>query len=204
MRSADDLSQPLRLPRPAIPGAIVGFRQHPDLGRVEFMASDAQRLLLIATSRRVFVISPENPSALMQAFARATEMGSLQPSAAKSVRPSFIVAEAWGQAPARFLWLTGLLLNIGMFIWVGLLVPSIGRIALGAPAGLAAPNSVPAAQLVLVPVSSLVLLAAGWLAGLYFFRGEKERPLALIVWTSSTATSLLFLTAVFFIVTTPV
>jgi hypothetical protein len=204
MRLAEDLSRPLQLPKLALPGAIVGFRQHPDLGRVEFLASDAGRLLLVATSRLVFVISPENPAALMQAFARATEMGTLLPSEGKSVRPSFIIADAWGRAPVRFLWLTGTVLNLGMFVWVSLLVPTIGRIALRPRVGLVLPDSVPSAQLVLVPVSSLILLAAGWLAGLYFYRWKRERPLAFIVWTSSTIGSLLFLVAIFFIVTTPV
>jgi hypothetical protein len=44
----------------------------------------------------------------------------------------------------------------------------------------------------------------GWVAGLYFYRWEKERVLAFIVWGSSMLSSLSFLIAVLFIVTTPV
>ncbi len=54
------------------------------------------------------------------------------------------------------------------------------------------------------PVASLLLAVAGWIAGLYFYRWERERTLAFIVWGSSTFTSLLFLLAVLFIITTPV
>ncbi len=79
IRSSDDLTTPLRLPSLPIPGGLLGMRRHPDLGAVEFLASDSKKLLLVATAKRVFVISPENPSGLTQTFARATELGSLVP-----------------------------------------------------------------------------------------------------------------------------
>jgi hypothetical protein len=44
----------------------------------------------------------------------------------------------------------------------------------------------------------------GWIAGLYFYRWDRERVLAFIVWGSSTLMGLLFLMAVLFIITTPV
>ena len=204
MRPAGDLARPLRLPPLALPGGVIGARRHPDLGAVEFLASDPERLLLVATARRVFVISPDNPVLLMQTFARATEMGSLAEAPAKSVYPSFIIAEAWSRALVRFLWLTSMFLNLGLFVWVSLLIPGIHRIALGAQPGTGTAEAVASTQLILVPVSSLVLVVAGWLAGLYFYRWEKERPLAFIVWASGAVTSLLFLIAVLFIVTTPV
>jgi hypothetical protein len=50
----------------------------------------------------------------------------------------------------------------------------------------------------------LALFIGGWLAGLYFYRWDKERVLAFVVWASSTLTGLLFLIAMMFIVTTPV
>jgi hypothetical protein len=58
--------------------------------------------------------------------------------------------------------------------------------------------------LILLPAASLALFVAGWLAGLYFYRWEKERALAFMVWASGTLTSLLFLIAIMFVVTTPV
>jgi hypothetical protein len=44
----------------------------------------------------------------------------------------------------------------------------------------------------------------GVTAGLYFYRWEKQRPLAFIVWASSSICGLLFLMAVLFIVSLPV
>jgi hypothetical protein len=100
---------------------------------------------------------------------------------------------------ARFLWLIGLFLNIGLFAWVGILIPAVTRITLGLST-----ESVPSTQLIILPLVSLLLFAGGWLAGLYFYRWERERALALVVWASSALTGLLFLMAVFFIITTPV
>ena len=94
IRPAEDLTRPLSLPALPLPGSLLGLRRHPDLGVVEFLASDVKKLLLVATAKRVFVISPENPSALAQTFARATELGSLAPAEAKSVYPSFVVSQA--------------------------------------------------------------------------------------------------------------
>ena len=117
IRPAEDLTNPLNLPALPLPGALLGMRRHPDLGSVEFIASDPKKLLLVATAKRVFVISPDNPAGLAQTFARATEMGSLAPAEAKSVYPSFIVSQAWESGMARYLWLSALFLNIGLFIW---------------------------------------------------------------------------------------
>ena len=48
------------------------------------------------------------------------------------------------------------------------------------------------------------LFVTGWIAGLYFYRWEKQRALAFIVWASSTLTGILFLVAVLFAITTTV
>ena len=204
IRSADDLTVPLSLPSLPLPGGLIGIRRHPDLGVVEFLASDARRLLLVATAKRVFVISPENPSALTQTFARATEMGSLTPTESKSVYPSFVVTQAWSSGLARYLWLTTLFLNLGLFIWESLIIPTTPRVALGSQFAGSTLETVPSSQLIIFPVASLLLSVIGWVAGLYFYRWEKERVLAFVVWGSSMLMSLSFLIAIFFIITTPV
>lgn len=204
IRSADDLTVPLKLPALPIPGGLIGMRRHTDLGVVEFLAADAKKLLLVATAKRVFVISPENPSALTQTFARATEMGSLTPTESKSVYPSFVITQAWASNLARYLWLTALFLNLGLFVWTSLVIPTIPRVALGPQFAGSELATVPASQLIIFPVASLLLSVVGWVAGLYFYRWEKERPLAFIVWGSSMVMSLFFLIAVLFIVTTPI
>lgn len=204
MRSADDLTRPLALPSLPIPGGLLGMKRHPDVGVVEFLASDVNKLLLVATAKRVFVISPDDPAGLTQTFARATELGSLAPVEAKSVYPSFVVTQAWESGLARYLWLTALFLNLGLFIWASLIIPTTPRVALGPQFIGSALETVPSSQLIIFPIASLLLAMAGWIAGLYFYRWDRERVLAFIVWGSSTFTSLLFLIAVLFIITTPV
>jgi len=204
LRPASDLTTPLRLPWLPIPGAVLGTRRHPDLGVVEFLAADPRNLLLVATSKRVYAVSPSNAAKFAQTFARTIEMGSLLPAEAKSVYPSFIFSRAWENALVRFLWLAGLFLNIGLAVWVMMTIPTLSQISLGfAPSGATLPPS-PASQLVLLPIESAFLYLVGLFGGMYFYRWETHRVLAVIIWASSALTSLMFLLAVLFIISTPV
>jgi len=197
LRPASDLTRPLSLPWLSIPGAVIGIRRHPDMGVVEFLAADRKNMLLVATSKRVYAISPVQAAKFAQTFARSIEMGSLLPAEAKSVYPSFIFSQAWNNTLARFLWLTGLFLNIGLIIWVGLSIPTVGQITLGI-------SPAPATQLILLPIVSTFLFVVGLFSGLYFYRWETHRILAVIIWASSALSSLSFLLAVLFIVSVPV
>jgi len=204
VRPASDLTSPLLLPRFRLPGGVLGTRRHSDLGRVEFIASSSRNLILIATSKRVFAISPRNAAGLVQTFARATEMGSLTPVDAKSVYPSFILTQAWESPVARFLWMSGILLNLGLIVWVGVLIPSVSQVPFGFnPLG-APSETASSVRLILLPLVSALMFVVGVTAGLYFYRWEKQRPLAFIVWVSSTLCALLFLMAVLFLVGTPI
>jgi hypothetical protein len=203
IRSSDDLTTPLPLPVLRMPGGLLGMRRHHDLGPVEFLAADSKKLLLVATAKRVFVISPENPAGLTQTFARATELGSLTPAEPKSVYPSFVITQAWASGLARYFWLTTLFLNMGLFIWASLIIPSTPLVALGPQFAGTIIETVPSSQLIIFPVASLLLSVAGWIAGLYFFRWEKQRVLAFILWGSSMLMSLLFLLSVLFVITAP-
>ena len=204
VRPASDLTRPLLLPYLRLPGAILGTRRHPDLGLVEYIASNPRNLILIATSKRIFAISPRNAAGLVQTFARATEMGSLTPTEAKSIYPSFIITQAWDSPFARFLWISGILLNLGLIAWVSLLIPSLTQIPFGFnPFG--TPNEiVSSSQLILLPLVSGLMFVVGITTGLYFYRWDRQRPLAFIVWGSSTLCAVLFIVAVLFLVSTPI
>ena len=204
VRPASDLTAPLRLPLLPLPGAVLGLRRHPDLGVVEFLASETKNILLVATARRVYAISPTRAAEFTQTFGRSIELGSLTPVEPKSVFPSFIITRAWDNGLARFLWLSGLFLNLGLFVWVSLLIPSTPRVALGFRPGSGPLEAVPSVQLIILPLISTLMGLTGWLAGLYFYRWDRERVLAFLVWASSALTGLLFLLAVLFIITTPV
>jgi hypothetical protein len=203
VRPVGDLTHPLRLPSMSTPGAILGLRRHPDLGVVEFIASDRKNILLVATAKRVFAISPSQPSRFTQTFARAIELGSITPAEPKSLYPSFILSQAWADGLIRYLWLASLFLNVGLFVWVSLIIPAYPQVGFGFnPDGTV--NVVPSAQLIILPLVSTFLGLAGWLIGLYYFRWEKTRAISLSLWISSALSGLFFLIAVLFILSTAV
>lgn len=204
MRPASDLSQPLSLPRLRFPGAVLGTRRHPDVGLVEFIASDTRHLILIATSKRVIAISPKDAAALVRTFARATEMGSLSPAEPVSEYPSFVIAQAWDNSTARFLWISGLLLNLGLVVWVGILIPTLDQIPFGFDAFGIPNDPTVSSRLILLPLLSMLLFISGVLAGLYFYRWESMRPLSFVIWASSALSALMFLLAVLFLVSSPI
>jgi hypothetical protein len=204
IRPASDLTSPVRTPPFSLPGVILGVTRHQDLGTVEFIASTRKNLLLVATNKRTYAISPENAAAFLETFRRATELGSLLPAEAVSQYPSFLLARAWENLTARFLWISGLLLNLGLVAWVSFLIPTVSRVTLGFDSSGSPLDAVPSVRLILLPLLSALLFSAGLIAGLYFYRDKKGQSLAVIIWASSTLTSLLFLLAVLFIVTTPI
>jgi hypothetical protein len=204
VRPLSAMARPFPLPFFRLPGALLGMRHHPDLGLIEFLASDEKTLLLVATSRQIFAISPEAPADFLQDIQHAIELGSLSPALPKSVYPSFVVAQAWDSALARYLWLAGLFVNIGLLAWVSLMTPSLGHVSLGfLPSGATRPPS-PGLALIILPIVSILFYLVGWGTGLMIYRREDRRPMAYILWTSGLISSLLFLLAVLFIVITPV
>jgi hypothetical protein len=204
VRPVAGLLAPINLPWFRLPGGILGVTRQPDIGRVEFLASEASNLLLVATARQIYAISPEDPTAFTAAFQKTIEMGSLQPTDGHSQYPSFVVVRAWDDLVVRFLWLAGIFLNIGLLVWVGISIPTVQRVPLGfGPSG-APLEPVAGVQLILLPFLSLLLFIAGWLAGLFFYRKPEQQVLALAVWASNALTALFFLIAVFFILTAPI
>jgi hypothetical protein len=104
---------------------------------------------------------------------------------------------------ARYLWLAGLFLNVGLLAWVSLMAPSLGSISLGfLPSGTPRPPSAGLA-LILLPIVSISFYLLGWATGLAIYRREDRRPMAYVLWASGVISSLLFLVAVLFIVITP-
>lgn len=198
-----ELAAPLPKPWLRLPGSVLGTRRHPDLGLIEFLAADAGNLLLVATARRIFAISPADATAFTQAFQRAIEMGSLVSAPSRSIYPSFVVAQAWESLLARYLWLAGLFINVGLLLWVSLMAQTLGGVPLGfLPSGEPA-AIVPASRLIILPIVSLVLFILGWGTGLILYRQPEKRAAAHALWVGGLVTALIFLLAVMFIVTTP-
>ncbi len=175
-----------RLPLPWLswPGAILGTRQVEGLGTIEFMASNRDNLLLVATPQRLFAISPADPQQFLRSFNRITELGSLSPMPRHSAYPVFFLARVWANRPARILILTGLGLSLALFVWVALAISTRAAFPLGfAPDGAPfEPSS--SERLLLLPVLNALAYLIDLLGGLYFFRRDTQKPVAYLLWAA--------------------
>lgn len=204
VRPVNALTTPVSLPLFRLPGGILGVTRHPELGKIEFLASESDTLLLVATAQRVFAISPADPAVFTANFQRAIELGSLMHAEAHSQYPSFAIVTAWENLFVRYLWLSGAFLNVGLLLWVTIIAPSITHISLGFTPARLPQEPVAGVQLILLPLLSFLAFVFDWVLGLYFHRRPEQRILALVIWTTGVISSVLFLLAVFFTLATPV
>lgn len=201
IRPASDLGFHLPMPRFCTPGAILGTRYLPDLGMIEFMASETKTLLLVATRERIFAISPEDPRHFARNFQRSMELGSLTPLEAHSTVPAAFLQRVWEDKTARLLLISGLALTAALFIFVGIVIPGRGSVSIGYNA-LGQPNEPTTPErLLLLPVLAALVFGSDLIAGMYFYRLEEQQPIAYLLWGSSVITSLLLIIAVLFILT---
>ena len=183
-------------PRLRLPGSVLGIRQTQDAGKIEYMAARSRKLVLVRTSRRSYAISPANPEAFLSAYRQVAEFGSLYPIAAESVYPSFLLANLWSDRLGRSLVLGGLALSLLMVLGVSLVVPFRPEITLGFNALGAPRDPVPAVRLMLLPILNGFTWVIDLIAGLYFYRREERRWLAILVWGGGLITGLLFLVSI--------
>jgi hypothetical protein len=158
---------------------------------------------LVATAKQVFAISPDDATGFVTSFQHAIEQGSLAPGTSHSQYPSFVLSLAWESMLARYFWLAGLLLNIGLLAWVTVLIPSTQQVVLGfTPTG----DSliVPGVQLIILPILSVLFYITGFIAGLYFYRWDEYKNLAFILWGAGAFSSLLFLISTMVLVNIPI
>lgn len=200
VRTATDLGRSLPRPRFRWPGAVYGTRRYPG-GRmdIEYMASQTSDLLVIATTEKLFAISPANADNFLMVYQHFTEMGSLLPPPAGSVHPTILVARLWRTRPARNLVLLGGLLSLSLLIWVSLSISSIEYVSLGITPTGEARTPIPSIRLTLLPVLNYFAYLVDLLLGLVFFRRAETQHLAYLLWSTSIFVSILFLAAVYFI-----
>lgn len=201
---AEELESSLTPPGWPWSGVLMGQYSDAELGTVEFMAADPQKLVLLGTKDGVVVISPEDPAAFVATYKRQSERGSLRPLAAYSVMPSFVLAEAWAQRLPRGLLVSGAVAAVVVLILVGALAPMVVGASLGfTPDGQALPM-VNRMQLFLLPMLNLFFYIGNLVLGLLFYREKQGSVLAPVLWGASLVTSLLFFVAVLFSLVTHV
>jgi hypothetical protein len=189
VRRPSDLATNIPLPRLQWPGAILGSVNTRDLGPVEYLASDQENMLLVATPERIFVISPEDPQGFLRAFQRTLELGSLTPLSSVSVLPAAYLSQIWADRVTRSLLLAGFGLNLALLVGVSLMM---GRLMPVRPAA--------AQQLLLLPILGAFIYVVDLATGLFFYRRgrqspSKQRVIAYLMWSSSPLTALLLIGA---------
>lgn len=165
-----------------LPGCHVGAGQ---VGgeRVEFFATDLDRLLLTRGEDSTLAISPANPEEFLESFVRFSRMGSVKRPGRRSERPQLLPALIWSDLWARGLLLAGLALPFALLTYLVLMASILPpEVPFGfLPSGEPGP-AVPTGRLLLLPlVAGLVwlfdLLLGGWL-----YRRAADRPLSYALW----------------------
>ena len=175
VRPLDELGESLRSPFFSMPGAYLGSVKSPNLGEVEFMASEKSGALVVAGQAIVVVVSPENTSEFVRAFQDATEMGSLTPPVAFSAHPGAYVFQVSRDRLALGLLIGLTLVTVVLSVLNALLVTGKTTLSMGFAADGSLLPPVPASYLLLLPILGLIIYVSDVAAGLYFFpRGNKR------------------------------
>ena len=191
IRPVGELGFKLPMPWLRWPGAILGFRKAQELGQVEFIASDMDHMLLVATAEKVFAISPSDVNQFSLVFRRINEMGSLTPMDAQSVYPKVLWGQVWEDRLARFLILLSLGVGLVLLGTVAIIVPGLDSIDWITPG-----TNAPPERLLLLPVLEGILWLVDFIAGLFLYRRSEDMKIAAyLLWGSAGVTSLLLLAA---------
>lgn len=193
IRPADEMGFPLRMPLTATPGAFLGTTHVEGLGSIEFIGSDTRTLLLVATPKKVFAISPANPKAFVRSFRQYIELGSLSPLSSFSTRPVAFLGRVWGDRLARAMLGGGFMLTAALFVLIALRIPTLQSVSLGFYASALPPEPGPPESLLLLAVLGGFAFALDLVSGLFFYRFEDSRPVAYLMWGAGVAAPFLLL-----------
>jgi hypothetical protein len=195
IRSANDTGFIIYKPPLTLPGAILGKIKHADLGTIEFLASEEESLVMIATQHKILMISPENKTQFLTTFQRMMEMGSLTPIPSESRMPIAFVEEVFHQRVARTFLISGFFLALMGFVSTALFIPTAPLIPLGFNSLGQPLDPVPAEQLFFLPIAAALVFAFNTLLGFYFYRKEELRILSFLLWITSNLVSFLLILA---------
>lgn len=195
VRPAEDLQIPVKLPAFSWPGAILGESDHEDLGVIEFIASDADTLVIVAAMDRVVVLSPEARDDFIQIFNRMLEMGTLAPIQPLSTKPAVFLQSIFQNKAARITIPLGFMLWFVLLILVSLLIPGYDQLSMGYDAAGLPIEAVPASRLLMLPVIGIFLYVISLIGGAYFFRKTENQPVSQLLWAGGVMTPILLLAA---------
>lgn len=199
VRPASDLVTPLKLPRFAVPGAILGASRHDELGEVEFIASSVPHLVIIAALEKTLVLSPEDPEDFSRRFQRVIEMGSLSPMQAHTAIPAAYMNQVFRDQSAKVLLALSAGITLLLVVVTGLLIPSRELVSIGYDFNALPLPPVPSNRLLMLPVIALFFALSDLIAGLFLYRRIETRAISYLVWAAGILSPLLMFIAVFLI-----
>lgn len=189
IRPASELGFRLPLPWLRLPGSILGTRKVPELGQVEYIASDTAHMILVATSEKVFAISPEHPNQFMSFFRQVNELGSLSPIDAQSVYPTVLIGRVWEDRLARILIISGFAIGLVLLIVNAIAVPGLDTITWTGGEG-----DAPAERLLLLSILDGMIWLFNLFAGIFLYRRGGDLVIgAYILWGTAGLTGILLL-----------
>lgn len=187
-----DLEIPPHPPILRWPGAVTGIRKFQRGPEVEFLASRANGLVIIAAGDRYYAISPSYTSQFLRTFQDLIELGTLETLPEESIQPAVVVMEVSQNRLTLGLILAGALLNISLLIWTLRIIPARESISLGfRPDGLPR-QALESVRLILFPIINSSGYLASLILGLFMFRNQEHRALAYILWAAAVLAAVMF------------
>lgn len=200
VRPPEDLLIPLKLPGLSTPGAILGEGNHEDLGKIEFIASSMENLVIVATMNQVVILSPEDKDEFIRRFNRTIEMGSLSPIEPHSTRPAVFLRQITTDRLARVLIPLGFGLWFVLLVIVSVVIPGRSAISLGYDPNGMPLEAVPASRMLMLPILGILLYLVSLVGGAYIFRKHTTRPVSYLLWAGGVlAPFLLILATILFL-----
>lgn len=196
---ATDLEIPPQPPFPRWAGAVTGIRRFQRGPEVEFMASRAKGLVIIAAGNRYYAISPAYVNEFISTYQDLIELGTLNALPQKSIQPALVFTELSKNRLTLGLILIGGLLNISLLIWTLRVIPARDTISLGFRPGGLPREALESVRLILFPIISSSAYLANLILGLFLFRNLASRSLAYILWGAGILTGLMFHIGLIFI-----
>lgn len=188
----ENLENPPRPPLLHWPGAVIGTRKPARGVTIEFLAAETQQPVMIAVPNAYYVISPEDPAAFAAAYQQFSEWGSLSSPARVSQKPAALITDIRSQKSAVGMLSAGLILNLSLWIWVLILIPSRTTVSLGFSPGGTPNQPLGSVRLVLLPILNDAGFLANLLLGLFLHRGEENRIYAYLLWATSVLVAVIF------------
>ncbi|MEA4812705.1 MAG: PH domain-containing protein [Anaerolineaceae bacterium] len=189
-RPLADFGSTLPLPKPHLPGLVLGEKEVNGLGRVEYCLSEPSYTVLVKGPTRVYAISPQNPAAFSSQADLFQQMGPQQTLPALDRNARMLWKEIWAEKQARISILCGLglsLLLLVLSIAINAFYPSITWVTL---------EKVPSQQLFILPAIAFITWFVDLVSGFFLYHESRvEKSLVRWIWIASALVALLLIAA---------